>query len=258
MNYEVAVIVPVYTAELSDNEKKNLINNLRVLNDRQFVIIKPQSLKIDLDNFLPGLTKQKNIEVSEFDDNYFASVNGYNRLLLSKMFYQRFIQYKYILICQLDAFLFKNDLQKWMNKGYDYLGAPWTKDEESTFIKMTRSGRIGPFLKATAYINKIFFGKKDFRIGNGGLSLRNVKKSLSILGTLGSYAKKWKENEDIFWAVLAPQFLFSFKIPNIADAMGFAFEREPIELYKLNNDQLPFGCHAYEKHDPEFWSQFIS
>ena len=144
-----------------------------------------------------------------------------------------------------------------MDKGYDYLGAPWTKDEESTFIKMTRSGRIGPLLKATAYINKIFFGKKDFRIGNGGLSLRNVKKSLSILGTLGSYAKKWKENEDIFWAVLVPQFLFFFKIPNVQEALGFAFESEPIELYKLNDNQLPFGCHAYEKYSSEFWTQFI-
>jgi len=197
MNYDVAVIVPVYSAELSANEEKNLANNLQVLNDRQFIIIKPQSLKIDLTDFLPRLTEQRNIEVSEFDDNYFASVNGYNKLLLSKMFYQRFKQYRYILICQLDAFLFTNDLQKWIDKGYDYLGAPWTKEEESIFIKMTRSGRIKPLLNVTAYFNNLFFGKKDYRIGNGGLSLRNVKKSLSVLAALSSYAKNWKENEGI-------------------------------------------------------------
>jgi len=257
MNYDVAVIVPFYSAELSDTEERNLINNLRVLSDRQFILIKPQSLKIDLSSFLPRVPEQKNIEVSEFDDSYFASVNGYNRLLLSKMFYQRFTQYKYVLICQLDAFVFRNDLQKWLDKGYDYLGAPWTKTEESTFIKMTRSGRIAPLLRATAYFNKVFFGKKDYRIGNGGLSLRNVNKSLSVLGALGSYSKRWKENEDIFWAVLVPQLLYYFKIPNMTEALGFAFEKDPEELYRLNNHQLPFGCHAYEKYNPEFWTKFI-
>ena len=257
MNFDVAVIVPIYSAEFTANEKKNLINNLQILNDRQFIIIKPQSLKIDLNDFLPGFTKQKNIEVSDFDDNYFASVDGYNKLLLSKMFYQRFIQYKYILICQLDAFIFKNDLHKWVKKDYDYIGAPWTDEEEAAFLKMTRSGRIGIALKTAAYLNKIFFGKQDYRIGNGGLSLRNVKKSISVLGILSAYAKKWKENEDIFWAVLVPQALYFFKIPNMKDALGFAFETEPEELYNLNNNRLPFGCHAYEKYSPDFWSQFI-
>lgn len=257
MNYEVAVIVPIYTAELSDTEKKNLSNNLKVLSDRQFIFIKPQSLMIDLNSFLPCLTGHKNIRVSEFDDNYFSSVNGYNRLLLSQMFYQRFIQYKYVLICQLDAFVFRNDLQKWLDRGYDYLGAPWTATEESTFIKMTRSGRISSLLKAGAYFNKMIFGKKDFRIGNGGLSLRKVKKCLSVLRILGSYARKWRENEDIFWAVLVPQLLYFFKIPNMTEVLGFAFEKEPEELYKSNNRQLPFGCHAYEKYNPEFWAKFI-
>jgi hypothetical protein len=257
MNYDVAVIVPFYTAKLNDNEKKNLVNNLKVLNDRHFIIVKPQSLKVDLNSILPHLTDQKDIEVSEFDDSYFASVNGYNRLLLSKIFYQRFIQYRYILICQLDAFIFKNDLQRWIEKGYDYVGAPWTKDEESTFIKMTRSGKIGSILRVTTYFNKMLLGKKDYRIGNGGFSLRNVKKSLSVLRTFGSYAVKWQENEDIFWAVLVPQLLYFFKIPNMQDALGFAFEREPKELYKLADEKLPFGCHAYEKYDPEFWAKFI-
>jgi len=41
------------------------------------------------------------------------------------------------------------------------------------------------------------------------------------------------------------------------EALGFAFENVPEELYKLNNDQLPFGCHAYEKYSPEFWAKFI-
>ena len=104
MTYDVAVIVPVYSTKLNNSEERNLINNLIKLNDRPFIFVKPQSLKIDINNFLPESTARKNIEFSEFDDNYFASINGYNRLLLSKMFYQRFIKYRYILVCQLDAF----------------------------------------------------------------------------------------------------------------------------------------------------------
>ena len=30
-----------------------------------------------------------------------------------------------MLIYQLDAYVFKDELLNWANKGYDYIGAPW-------------------------------------------------------------------------------------------------------------------------------------
>ena len=60
-----------------------------------------------------------------FDPAYFTSIQGYNRLLLSTEFYQRFLGSAYLLICQLDVFVFRDELAGWVARGYDYVGAPW-------------------------------------------------------------------------------------------------------------------------------------
>ena len=48
-----------------------------------------------------------------------------------------------------------------------------------------------------------------------------------------------------------------FKIPSPKDAINFSFESNPELLYKMNNECLPFGCHAWEKYGKHFWKQFI-
>ena len=48
--------------------------------------------------------------VETFDPGYFKSIQGYNRLLLSTGFYERFLASAYLLICQLDVFVFRDDL----------------------------------------------------------------------------------------------------------------------------------------------------
>jgi hypothetical protein len=39
----------------------------------------------------------------------------------SKQFYERFVAYDYMLIYQLDAYVFKDELDDWSAKGYDLL-----------------------------------------------------------------------------------------------------------------------------------------
>lgn len=47
--------------------------------------------------------------------------------MLTKEFYLRFRQWEYLLIYQLDAYVFQDELMDWCNKGYDYIGAPFLK-----------------------------------------------------------------------------------------------------------------------------------
>ena len=49
-------------------------------------------------------------------------------LMLSPFFYESFLDFKYVLIHQLDVFIFKDELNYWCNQNYDYIGAPWFKD----------------------------------------------------------------------------------------------------------------------------------
>jgi len=107
-------------------------------------------------------------------------------------------------------------------------------------------------------INKLFFGKRDYAIGNGGLSLRNINKSIKTLNFLSFFAKRWTINEDLFWGMVAPTLYPFFKVPNKKDAFNFSFEREPRKLFELNGNRLPFGCHAWEKYDPDFWNEHIN
>jgi len=70
--------------------------------------------------------------------------------------------------------------------------------------------------------------------------------------------KIWPKNEDFYWSVIIPFFAKNFKRPTVQEALGFAFECFPKQCYEQNNRQLPFGCHAWEKYEPEFWKAFIS
>jgi hypothetical protein len=67
----------------------------------QIVFVQPEGLENDY------ITKKySNISVESFPKRYFENIEGYNELLLSASFYERFLDTKYILIYQLDAFVF--------------------------------------------------------------------------------------------------------------------------------------------------------
>lgn len=265
---EAAVVLIIYTLDLSPYEKISLQQCLEVFKNRPLIIVKPNSLSVsDLD--LNG-----NILLENFPDMDFSNPGTYSRLLLSRGFYERFIGYQYILIVQLDAFVFKDELDKWCSGNFDYLGAPWFENFSSKE------------------------GEGDFiGVGNGGLSLRKVETHLKVLNTF-SFLLSPRENwlnrkkqhlrglqwikhsagffldytirnnthylfnsygghEDQFWGLSVAKKLDWFKVPQYEEAAAFAFEMQPHRLYALNNNQLPFGCHAWWKYDLEFWRPHI-
>jgi hypothetical protein len=254
---EVIVLIPVYRQQLSDTEKKSFERTLTVLNKYPIAIIKPESLAVQLPELLAGEPHQKAIEIISFDDTCFDSTRSYNRLLLSKEFYKRFLAYQYMLVCQLDVFLFNDDLPYWLDKGYDYIGAPWPETEEAEYLKAAKKGGHRFWFSIMQTVNRHLFNKKDYTIGNGGLSLRNVKRSLFIIKIFGRWFKKYKLNEDIFWSISAPLLFPFFRVPDLKNGLGFAFEKSPAFFFKMNKEQLPFGCHAWEKYEPEFWDKYI-
>ena len=65
-------------------------------------------------------------------------------------------------------------------------------------------------------------------------------------------------NEDLFWAEVIPNNFPDFKVPRPTEALKFSFEVNPEILYQLNNEQLPFGCHAWWKYNLNFWLPHIN
>ncbi len=83
---------------------------------------------------------------------------------------------------------------------------------------------------------------------------------LSILQHKNSiyfFFNDYELNEDYFWSKIAGKRFNWFKVPLPLGAMKFSEELELSYLFFLNNKKLPFGCHAWEKYDPNFWSVHI-
>jgi len=237
--YEVAVVIPIYRNVLTEYESISLDRCLKVLGNHRIVILSQHGLEID------GIDQLKNHEVITccFDRKYFSSVDGYNRLMLSTDFYRSFISYRYILIYQLDAFVFSDQLLDWCRLSYDYIGAPWIGVDWIQGIQKAHFGYLWRFT-----------GKKERTVGNGGFSLRRVRAFMLALLLLKNAANKWgyNEHEDLFWSLAVPDYLPFFRIPDDNVALNFAFEANPRTCFEINN-HLPFGCHAWEKHDTDFW-----
>ena len=117
----VKIVIPIYKTDLNVYETVSLNQVVDVLKNYTKIIIKPTNL--DVKAILDKYDNQ--FDVQDFDDDYFTDLVGYNRLMLSPEFYGRFEDSKYILIYQLDAFVFRDELAYWCSLNYDYIGAPW-------------------------------------------------------------------------------------------------------------------------------------
>ena len=258
---KVAVIIPFYRATISDYENIALRQCQKVLGTHPIIAIKPQSLTLPEALAQIALTK-----VVSFEDSYFDNIAGYNRLMLSEEFYSQFLNYEYILIYQLDAFVFSDQLLHWCNQNIDYVGAPWLRDiDHGDLFKAAKSN-------VQYYIHTRYDLQKDGepspkqfenRTGNGGFSLRRVKKFYDITQSrqpdIQKYlakAGKHQFNEDAFWSIEVNRKKKILNIPGYEKAVGFAFENSPQRALNINKQQLPFGCHAWDRH-VEFWNPFF-
>lgn len=262
------IVVPVYRFPLFEFEEASLRQLMAVLGGRTIELIAPRSLEIAH----PELSK---LPVRRFDDRFFSGIPGYNELMLSREFYQAFEQYDYMLIYQLDCLVFRDELDAWCGKGFSYVGAPWFRDfasDAKAGLWMAGNGGLSlrhvPSFLAVYESRKLFYPASE-RAGQmewfrGKPVLRSVlaaaKTPLHALGWRNDirFALKYcKANEDVFWAMHAPRFVEEFRVPSAQEALPFAFECAPAFCYEQNGRRLPFGCHAWQKHDPEFWRPFL-
>ena len=246
------VIIPIYRNKISALEMRSLQQAYDVLNKHPLTVIKPASLDLSelLSNF-PQLT------VKSFDDSFFADIAGYNRLMLSDTLYSCFSQTKYILIYQLDAYVFRDELVCWCEKDYDYISAPWLK--KPVYNKPVISFIMKLF--RIYYTSKGIKNKQDLydKIGNGGFSLRKVdshyEATIKYREQISFFLnqKGHLYNEDVFWATIS-----FFKYPDVNEALAFSFDKYPSLCYKRNKKNLPFGCHGwYKRKMKPFWKPVI-
>ena len=195
----VKIVVPIYKDTFTVLEKRSLRQVYEVLCAYPIVVIHPESLD------LSSLRKEfPRLSFSAFENAYFKGIYGYNQLMLSTLFYERFLDSSYILIYQLDAFVFRDELKEWCEKGYDYIGAPWLRKPIYDMPVIRQYMDLAYWLRRRAHKPS----KQDLhdKIGNGGFSLRKVESHLRILREQPASLVRYRErnhhlyNEDVFWA----------------------------------------------------------
>lgn len=249
------VVIPIYKARLDGDELTSLKQAGKIFHNYEIFLVCPESLHIS--EYLHLLPKA---QIARFDDNFFESIAGYNNLLLDTNFYRRFVQFSHMLIYQLDAYVFSDRLQDWSKRGYSYIGAPWYEYELSQLRSIRAIVPVShkyPFLK---WVRKL--QGREYLVGNGGFSLRHIPIFMEICEEVSRIpALKLvvgKYNEDNFWSFIAPRIRADFIIPDWRTALSFAFEMNPGKAFEINDFTLPFGCHAWRKHDTNgFWMNVI-
>jgi hypothetical protein len=228
---KVAVVIPIYKNSLTEIEQISLGQCLSILGNHPILFVAPKSLDL---RFL--MKWKKEIDSIRFSDHYFQSTKTYNQLLTNLEFYQAFKRFEYILIYQLDAFVFKDDLLEWCAKSFDYIGAPKLKMHH---------------IQGTISCEPLMM--------NGGFSLRNVRALIRYIRIYQLFFSSWLANEDMMFSFTqkrAYPFRFLLKLPNWKDALAFSIEKNPTKSYEILG-KLPFGCHAWERYNPTFWKKFI-
>jgi hypothetical protein len=166
--------------------------------------------------------------------------------LLSVDFYQIFLSFEYILILQTDAVLLNSSLLDWCSRGFHYVGAPLG---------------IQVNVNAPELLADLFPAHSPFRsrlpvgtVGNGGLSLRHVRRTIELLqsnATLAGALSQAGLPEDLFF-MLGGVGVEDFRVPNEATAARFALEMHGPEYIKIGYP-LPLGLHGWARFDKAFW-----
>jgi len=264
---KIVIVIPVYKNPDTD-EMVSLRRCCQVLSRYEMALVCPESFDTTV---FQGLWKEYGLQLHEdrFSTSYFANIAGYNRLMLSREFYARYADYDYMLIYQPDAYVFEDKLEEWCAKGYGYVGAPLLGEYNQTqYVESMplHSGNGGFSLRKVSAFIDYFDGSRN--VFNSAQILRHIgfknkpytRWLVWLLMMCGWHnkpqvvARRYNWNEDCFWSGVLTNSQYPMKQPQPEDALMFAFERFPKEMYEKTGHQLPFGCHAWRKYEyEEFW-----
>ncbi|MBR0260838.1 MAG: hypothetical protein IJQ85_03490 [Selenomonadaceae bacterium] len=224
MSSKVAVVIPTYKDELNEFEKISLAQVRKVLGKYPIIFVAPEGKNF---SYL-----EPNDFIAAVDARFFKSKGAYNELMMSPFFYKAFLDFDYILIYQLDAFVFYDALEYFCSLGYDYIGAPVA-------------------YHSWCGVNK----NKTPRVGNGGFSLRKVNAFYQLL-TECVALPNWNHfldnfYEDAFFGMCGIRDDVNFSTAPIEVAVRFSVDYFPDRFLRRIGNKIPFGCHSWYKCSAE-------
>lgn len=237
---DVAILIPAYKTEFSKLEQFSIDYSLAQADSRPVTFVVPEGL--DCGYYAEHYPKAG---FEHFPATFFDSIESYSRLLLREDFYLRFARYEFMLLLQPDAIMLNDDLDFWMNRPYDYIGAPWPDPMELTVRRDRFKDGLVRRVRAT--------------VGNGGFSLRRISKCMALIREFPEMNALFSSNgtnEDGFFSLLG-SLSADFLIPNEVTASRFSMELKPEFYFAVNGGKYPMGVHAWGIVQPAFWAPCI-
>lgn len=251
---KVAVVIPSYKTKMSELEYMSYMQCHKILGRYDIFIAGPEGLDIS------EYRKKGSVIHYKLNPKFFVDTLSYSKLMLSPGFYEGLSGYEYILIYQLDCFVFRDELEKWCNYGFDYVAPPWVGQDLVQWV-LRKKRNYPPDLKLLHRITRF---KLLGEVGNGGFSLRKTDTMIRNLNFYSLRTRYYNGNEDVFIAHFLGSFNPFFRIPDTNTALRFGFDANPDTAYQMNGDQLPFGCHGWWRTDKgtydnnrNFWLKHI-
>lgn len=258
MKKQCCIVIPIWKENLDCVEEISLkqlhkiiynppsnMDDYRYWEERDVFLVYPDGMDIsEYKKIYPSL-KEKT-----FDPKYFKSTATYSQLCISYDFYKSFDHYDYMLIYQLDCYLFKDEISTWCNKGYDYIGGP---------IISTECG--------WDTVKKAKNGKENWHplVGNGGLSLRKIETFKEITDPEGELRTTYKLTDDKLNNIIFEDKYFcndlyniyQLEIPKWDVALSFAIDMSVDIVYNyFKLDPQPMGAHSIDKNI-RWWKNVI-
>jgi hypothetical protein len=266
----VAIVIPWPGGDgLSESQKISLRHLRHFLGAYDTYLIAPRGASCEIDG----------IKSMRFRARYFGSAAAHGLLLMSRGFYQRFRNYEHLMFYHLDSLVFSDGLKEWCDKPYDYIGAPWFQCEDSPWVHQARVGNGGfAMLRVSKAIDALKARHRYIRgsrwldlhvmwtphfIANWIDHLAQTFPKSKLLTRLADERSRFMDpasnnrNNDIFWSDMAKYYLPEFSVAPFDEGLRFAFEVSPRECFRMNGGKMPFGCHAWERYDREFWEPHL-
>jgi hypothetical protein len=257
----VTVVVPTHLPEPTALGKISLLQTLEVLGKHVITFVVPVGLDTHwYESFCRGKAE---IRFERFE---WQGHREFSRMMLSPAFYERFLAYEYMLICHLDAFVFRDDLEAWCERGYDYIGSViYDKGWESGLPVSSRKKLVNGVLRKVAGIQRTEY------FANGGFALKRIAAFHRLTRRFHRYVQFYRTLarvrgrgflEDIFVIRHLPRLSRSFKLAPRAEAARFGAEYVNYDESKLPfaaraQESMPFGIHGWIQFQPDYWKPVI-
>lgn len=265
----LAVVIICHRPDPTPQEQASLIQVQHILPARPILLLHPSGMDLSAYRFLAP-----EIIFRPVNPHRLASYQAFARFKHSLSLYWSLRRYRFILFYELDAWIFRDDLDQWMASGYDNIGAPWFEGwypDPGEPLRLQGAGNGGFCLRRTRSCLRVLLSfayleplrvviPRRLNLPRRGQPawLRTCLNLISALAHL-TWANNtfflfdnWNGPEDLFWSQLVPRAHPWFRNAPPEVASRFSFEVHPDRLYALTG-QLPTGCHKWPAFYDSFW-----